>query len=377
MKPIRLLALLEATTITGPAKNLLQFAQIAGSGRTDPSAKILIATFRREGEPDLFLRTAEQAGIATHAIPERGRFDSSVIEKLAALGREYKPDVIQTHAVKSHFLLRRAGLDRAFPWIAFHHGYTWPNLQARAYNQVDRWSLRAARKVVTVSLPFKDELVRNGVAPERIAIIHNAIDSGWGGSKTPFDSLRAELAIEPGRKVILIVGRLSREKDHRTLLDAVDRIRQQSSAPPHLVIVGEGPERPHIEERIRALDLASYVTMVGQVPSAEPYYGIADVAVLSSLSEGSPNALLEAMAARIPVVATAVGGIPEMVSHGNSALLVAPGDAAAMAAAITNVLTDDALARRLTSRAHALIETEFCPETRARTLAALYQSLLG
>jgi glycosyltransferase involved in cell wall biosynthesis len=297
-----------------------------------------------------------------------------VMAKLAALASEWAPDILQTHAVKSHFLVRRAGLDRVYPWVAFHHGYTWPNLRARAYNQLDRWSLRAARKVVTVSRPFQDELARNGVAPERIAIVHNAINREWGTRAGMV--LRSGLGIPQERKVILIVGRLSREKDHLTLLQAVDRIRRDGGIAPHLLMVGEGPERKRIEDRVHALDLAPYVTMTGQVPSAEPYYAIADVAVLSSRSEGSPNALLEAMAARVPVVATAVGGIPEMVANEDSALLVGTSDCAGMAAAITALLTNPELARRLTGQARELVETQYVPESRARTLGALYRSLL-
>jgi glycosyltransferase involved in cell wall biosynthesis len=159
-------------------------------------------------------------------------------------------------------------------------------------------------------------------------------------------------------------------------LQAVDRIRRDGGIAPHLVMVGEGPERQRIEDRVRALELAPYVTMTGQVPSAEPYYAIADVAVLSSRSEGSPNALLEAMAARVPVVATAVGGIPEMVVNEDSALLVAPGDCAALTAAVTALLTNPELARRLTGQARELVETRYVPESRARTLGALYRSLL-
>jgi glycosyltransferase involved in cell wall biosynthesis len=142
-------------------------------------------------------------------------------------------------------------------------------------------------------------------------------------------------------------------------------------------MVGEGPERPRIEERIRALDLTAHVTMTGQVRSAEPYYGIADAAVLSSRSEGSPNALLEAMAARVPVVATAVGGIPEMVTDRESAMLVAPGDREGLTRALSTVLTDRDLAESLRSRAHLLIEERYSPERRARALCEIYRGLLA
>jgi glycosyltransferase involved in cell wall biosynthesis len=372
MKPIRLLAILEATTITGPAKNLLQFAQYAREG--DPAAEVEVAVFQRAGQSNLFLETADRLGIRVHALVEAGRFDRAVMPALRSLAEERKPDLIQSHAVKSHFLVRTAGLDRAAPWVAFHHGYTWPDFKARAYNQLDRWSLRAARRVLTVSQPFRRELIGRGVAAERIEVVHNAIDPQWGQRREAPEALRAKLGIAPDARVLLIVGRLSLEKDHRTLLEAMRRLPGDAPAA-HLVIVGEGPERPRIEETVRKLGLAGSVTLTGQVPSAEPYYGIADLCVLSSLSEGSPNALLEAMAAGVPVVATAVGGIPEMVSHGESALLIEPADCQAMTSAIARLLADGELARRLAERARQLIFERHTPQARTRRLVEIYSGL--
>src|SRR6185437_4153339 len=173
MKPIRVLALLEAVTITGPAKNLLQFAQMArpGSGaQFDPPVETHVAVFHRGG-PSVFLDAAAKAGVTTHVITEAGRFDRAVVDRIAGLISELKPDVLQTHAVKSHFLVRMGKLDRLAPWIAFHHGYTWPDLRARIYNQFDRWSLRAPRRIVTVSKPFAEEIARHGAPRERIEIV--------------------------------------------------------------------------------------------------------------------------------------------------------------------------------------------------------------
>jgi glycosyltransferase involved in cell wall biosynthesis len=378
MTPVRLLAIVEAYSITGPAKNLLEFAQRAPAHDVCTT----IATFTREKSENPFTQAVREAarhnpGITLETIRERGPLDPEAVRSLRALAARVRPDVVQTHAVKSHFLTRLAGLPRQAPWVAFHHGYTWPSLKARAYNQLDRWSLRSANKVLTVSAPFRDQLAAFGVPRERIAVIHNAIPPGWGAQAClpeRASALRATMGIAPDRKVILIVGRLSREKDHLTLLEAVNRLR--STLTPHLVIVGEGPEKPRIEERIRQLELGEYVTFTGQQKSAEPWYGIADVAVLSSLSEGSPNALLEAMATRVPVVATAVGGVPEIVAHEEGALLIRPGDPESMSAAIARVLTEPELARRLTARSCELILERHEPEARTRQLVSIYRSLL-
>jgi glycosyltransferase involved in cell wall biosynthesis len=380
MKALRLLAILEANTTTGPAKNLLQFANCARS-QSDPRVEVAIALFERRGAPNLLRDIAAQSGIPAYPILEERRFDRAVIPQIRAAIEHYRADVIQSHSVKSHFLVRAGGLDRMAPWVAFHHGYTWPDLRMRFYNQLDRWSLRGARRVLTVSRPFREELVARGVDPDRITVVHNAIDPIWGTRATPEQRLetRARLGIEPGRKVVLTVGRLSLEKDHATLLRAFHGLHLKGGATPrpHLVLVGDGPERQRILDMARSLGLSGSVTLTGQVPTAEPFYGVADVAVLSSRSEGSPNALLEAMAAGVPVVATAVGGVPEMVSHLESAYLVEPGDAKAMASGIESVMTDEGLASKLAERARRLVVAGHTPAARTRRLAGAYLSALN
>jgi glycosyltransferase involved in cell wall biosynthesis len=260
--------------------------------------------------------------------------------------------------------------------VAFHHGYTWPALRVRVYNQLDRWSLRTPHKVLTVSTPFREELVSRGVRRERIKIVHNAIRPGWGSRNgAPAETaLRKTLGIADDRKIVLIVGRLSKEKDHLTLVRAMARLLPGSDF--HLLIVGEGPNRASIESEVAHLGLPGRVTFTGLQPTAEPYYRIADLAVLSSLSEGSPNALLEAMAAGVPVVATAVGGIPEIVTDGESALLVRPSDLEGMSAAMARLLIDDpGLATQLVDRSRTLIRERHAPEARMRKLLAIYRNI--
>jgi glycosyltransferase involved in cell wall biosynthesis len=378
MKSIKVLAIIEATSITGPAKNLLQFARAASSGDTDPRVELSIAAFHRPEESELFLEAARAVPVPVYPIAEARRFDRRVIGLLEELGRSLQPDVVESHAVKSHFLVRQAGLNRSACWVAFHHGYTWPDMRARVYNQLDRWSLRAASRVVTVSQPFRRELIRQGVPAERVEIVHNAIEPGWGtGTAGEAAVLRGRLGIAAGRKVVLINGRLSREKGHLELLRAFHDLAAAGERDAHLVVVGEGPERARIEDAIRHLGLSDMVTMTGQVPTAEPYYGIADVAVLSSFSEGSPNALLEAMAARVPIVATAVGGIPEIVSDRASALVVPPCNAEALREAMRELLGNQTLARDLAASACELVLARHTPEARARRLVGIYAGALA
>jgi glycosyltransferase involved in cell wall biosynthesis len=374
---LRVLALLETTTVGGPAKNLLQFAQLARQGVSGLRVDVELAVFRRSNDSTAFLDAAASAGVTVHRIPERGRFDRSVIPALADLLRRLQPDILQSHAVKSHFLVRYAGFDRHYPWVAFHHGYTSTDMRNRLYNQLDRWSLRAAQRLVVVNDQFRDQLARQWIPRERIAVVHNAIDPNWAAEARRPEAaaaLRTRLGIGADEKVLLIAARLSKEKDHATLLRALANLRERHGWMPRLIVLGEGPERPHIEAASGSLALAGQVILPGWVPS-EPYYGIADVAVLSSVTEGSPNAILEAIGAGVPVVATAVGGIPEIVANGESALLVPAGDAERMAEAIGAVLSSPELSQRLAARGREVAARRHSPEARVQAICEVYRSV--
>jgi glycosyltransferase involved in cell wall biosynthesis len=186
--------------------------------------------------------------------------------------------------------------------------------------------------------------------------------------------LHAQLGVAPGERVVLTVGRLSREKAHADLVLAMQRLRELApQTRVRLVVVGEGPERDRIAETARACGVAENITFAGFVRDPRPYYAIADVVVLSSLTEGSPNALLEAMAAGVPVVATAVGGIPEIVQDRESALLVPSRQPDALASAIASTFADPVAAGRRADAARLLIETRHSPQARVMQLVKIYR----
>src|SRR5205807_28104 len=143
-----------------------------------------------------------------------------------------------------------------------------------------------------------------------------------------------------------------------------------------LVIVGDGPERASLESAARASGLDDKIIFTGQVAEVSPFYAIADVFVLPSHSEGSPNVLLEAMTARVPVVATAVGGVPEIVKDNESALLVPAGNPVKLAAAIERVLSDDKLAARLADNAAVLVEKNHSVAQYVRNVSGVYRDAI-
>jgi glycosyltransferase involved in cell wall biosynthesis len=376
MQPIRVVSIMEADFVTGPAKNLIGFATRARAAGFQPRIELSIVTYERGSDPppNAFVDAAREAGLTVDLVREKGRFDTAVMSQLREVLERRQPQIVQTHNVKSHFLFRLAGLDRKYHWLAFHHGYTTTDRKMLLYNQLDRWSLRAPRHLVTVCGAFQQQLRQIGIDASRITIRHNFIRP-----LPPVDAelragTRASIAAPDGTPILLCVGRLSREKGHLDLVEALARVTHLQW---HLVVAGEGPERPKIEAALERHRLQDRVTLVGLQANIQRYYAIADLLVMPSHSEGSPNALLEAMIAGVPIVATAVGGIPEIVTDGQTARLVAARDAAGLAEQIAGLLKDPEARLRLAEAARAEAEGQYSPEAYCRCLAGIYGKLIS
>jgi glycosyltransferase involved in cell wall biosynthesis len=383
-KTIRILALVEADTVSGPVKNLLAFGRICNSISDILPLELALAPIQRiERQPSKtnlaneFLEAAVKSRLPVHAVTERFRFDPELISRLKILVKDVDPDIIQTHFSKSHFLVRVSGVWKKRPWIAFHHGHTRSALRLHIYQGLDRWSLRAPNKVVAVSEAFERQLLSFGVKRDRIVVIHNAVERQ--SRNTDVDYLRGQreyLRLSPEDRVIVAVGRLSKEKAFPDLVVAVDRVRKlQPQWKLKLIIIGEGSERQNIEQTIRAMAMQDNAVLTGHVQDVSRYYEIADLLAISSTTEGSPNVLLEGMAAGVPIVTTAVGGIPEIVVDHEHALLVRPGDHAAMANAISLLLSDLSLSQELARRARERILECYSPQQRARRLTSMYHEV--
>jgi glycosyltransferase involved in cell wall biosynthesis len=262
--------------------------------------------------------------------------------------------------------------------VAFHHGYTDTDRKMRLYNRLDRWSLPHADRLVTVCRAFAQELAGStGVAIDKISVQHNSIRLGSPVSATDVEALRNQFEIRTGEHIVLSVGRLSREKAHIDLLEAFKCLGEtKPDILLKLVIVGDGPERARLETAAESLGCKDRVIFTGQVGNVQSFYSTADVFALPSLSEGSPNVVLEAMAANLPIVATAVGGVPEMLENNESALLVPPNDPPAFAAAMATLLTNQDLAQRLATNAARVADSQHDPESYVRSLIEIYREVI-
>jgi glycosyltransferase involved in cell wall biosynthesis len=377
---IRVLAMMEARTVTGPAKNLIAFAAQARTlaGYGVPGIDFSVATFERPSSSSgPFCEALREQGVPYAVIAEKHAGDIGVVSQLRRIVAAKRPDIIQTHNTKSHFLIRTMGTPRGTRWIAFHHGFTKTDWKDRAYNRFARWSLKGAPHIVTVCHAFAQELEAAGIAGDRISICHNSVSPSAAPRAEELAALKISLGIPRDASVILAAGRLSKEKGHRDLVSAVALLRTaHPSLDFRLLILGEGPERQALTETASTLGVAELLLLPGQQKNIRPFYGIASVFVLPSHSEGSPNVLLEAMAARLPIAATAVGGSVELVADGETALLATARDPQSLGSAIERLLFDRALADRLAANAEAA-SRQYTPESYARSVIELYQRVLN
>ncbi len=379
---IKVLAFMEAAVINGAAKTLLNFCDSLRESKGDIPVKVAIATFHRGAVPEgklanQFVEAVQSRGIRGLVIPERFRFDPQLLQALQDLVKQEKPDIIQTNNVKSHALIKMAGLHRNYHWLGFHHGYTAPDLKMRLYNKLDRWSLRSAKCVVAVCNPFRDQLTAIGVQPSRIRVLHNSAEV--------IDSMPADQANEvrrrfkipsDGTKILLSIGRFSFEKGQADLLNALQHLRATHS---HLrwtlLLVGAGPEENNLRELARNLGLQSQVIFTSHQSNVLPFYGLADAMILPSHTEGSPHVVLEAMSAGVPILATAAGGVPEILTNEVTGLLVPVRNAEAMSSALARLLASPQLGQSLAKNAKEVLIKNFSHEAYKESLLKIYSEL--
>ncbi|HZP24859.1 MAG TPA: glycosyltransferase [Terriglobales bacterium] len=373
---LKVLVFLEASNVAGAVKPILEFAREAAAGKGDRDLSLTLALYARSGQESKLTDYLRELGIPVEIIAERHTFDLQVIPQLRELQRKLQPDIVWTNNTKSHFLVRLSGLHRSCEWIAFHHGYTKEARRTRVYNELDRWSLPRARRVVTVCNDFARQLESKGVPADRIRVVRNPIRVSPSVGEAERARLRAQLGVDDAG-VLLSVGRLSREKGHADLLRAMQKLCSSSPGPrSRLVIVGDGPERGALQALCFTLKLEHCVTFTGHQADVGPYYAIADIFVLPSHSEGSPNVLLEALAAELPIVATAVGGVPEVLSNELDALLVPSQAPEALANAITRLLQEPQLRQRLIANGKAVV-AKHDPQAYFRNVLGIFEEVMG
>jgi glycosyltransferase involved in cell wall biosynthesis len=309
---------------------------------------------------------AERAGIGVRVLGERlvkRRFDHDFADALSQLISDDPPDLVHTHMFASTVATSKASC--RFPLVIHEHSEAgWRDGAARRRAAV---AYGRSSAVIAVSAAIGRRLVQlDRVPPEKVHVVINALPS------LPHRLIGPGLPSGNG-PLVGVVARLQPEKGVAVFLRAADRLIQSVPAA-RFVVIGDGPQRASLERLAASLGVP--VTFMGFRLDGAALLGALDLLVVPSFSEGTPLVVLEAAAAGVPVVASAVGGIPEQACHGVEALLVAPGDAAALEAACRRILLDPALAAQLAAAARRKLH-EADPHAHLDAVDAVYRQVLN
>lgn len=288
-------------------------------------------------------------GVPVHVLHRRPGLDLGCVRRLSRLLRKERVDLIHAHQYTPFFYATAARALRVrLPVMFTEHGRHQPDYPRRKRMIYNRLVLRRGDRVIGVGETVRRALIENeGIAPPRVSVIYNGIDlAAFETKNADRAAARREIGVGPDDFVIAQVARLDYLKDHATAVRTIARTAEQNRQA-RLVVVGDGPLRGEIEEQIARAGAGEFIRMLGLRRDVGRILAVADAFLLTSISEGIPLTVIEAMAAGLPVVSTAVGGVPEVIVEGETGLLSPAGDDQALAQALLALSADGELRARM------------------------------
>jgi glycosyltransferase involved in cell wall biosynthesis len=367
---MRIVHLTASAFFGGPERQMLGLATALPAGHSTT-----FLSFSEAGRCRPFLAAARAGGFDAAELAHDTPDFRAAVREVSAFLRGNFADVLVTHGYKSNLLGRPAARQAGLPIVSVARGWTGESLKVRCYEALDRFHLRFVDRVVCVSENQAEKVRRAGVATDRLRVIRNAARFRAATEPQSHDRDRLRALAGGAGPTVVAAGRLSPEKGFGVLVDAAVAVRR---AVPQVrfLLFGDGAERAPLEHRIAATGLADIFRMAGFRSDLDALLPCADVVALPSFTEGLPNVALEAGAAGVPVVASDVGGVPEVVADGQTGYLVPPGDPAALAARITDLLQRPDWARAFGATARRRMHEQFSFAGQARAYAELFAELI-
>jgi glycosyltransferase involved in cell wall biosynthesis len=384
---VKVLRVIARLNMGGPA---LHVAYLTAGLRDRGYDTTLVAGTLARGE-DSMAFVADGLGVEVVTIPELGREislfrDLLATIRLAGLIRRERPQILHTHTAKAGTVGRVAALlaGRARPPIVVHtfhghvlRGYFGP-LRSGFFRLLERVLARHTTILVAVSPQVRDDLVELGVAPaDKFAVVRLGIELGQRvGVADGRAETRHYLGIPDGRFAVGWVGRMTAVKRGDDVLEGFKLLRERG-VDATLCLVGDGPDRPHLEQKAHELGIVRDTLFLGYQEDIAPLYAAFDALVLPSGNEGTPVSVIEALAAGRPVVATRVGGVPDVVRDGVDGFLVDPGATDELAERLTQLASDPELRERFGGAGRSRVLPRYAVDRLVDDVDRLYRALLG
>jgi len=363
----------------GPDKTILLSAE-----RHDPKRVAVVVAYLRP-QNDHEFRIGERARaqrLTYYEIPERGKLDLRVVRVVREIVRQRRIDIIHAHDFRSDLVAYLVGLSlgRRRPILmSTAHAWVMAGRKGDVYRHLDLLLMRRFDQLIAVSNATKAQMVAGGVRAERIAVVHNGIDTEAWSREHADGGLAAEWKLPRGGPVIGYVGRIMPEKNLETWLRVAASVAS-SVQQARFVLVGDGRDgrtERELKALARGLGIEASTTFAGYRSDLLSVYTTFDVFMMTSRREGLPNSILEAMALGLPVVTTDVAGAKELVDHGVTGFVRPQDDASGLAAAATALAGDPALRRRMGAAGRLRVEKEFSFTDRLARIEDLYEQVVG
>jgi glycosyltransferase involved in cell wall biosynthesis len=361
-----------STHYGGPERQMLGLGRaLAGDYRST------FLSFSEGGRCASFLTEARRQGFEADVLSHDTPHLRAATRDLAAWLRRAGADVLLCNGYKADLLGRVAARREDVPVVAVSRGWTSESWKVRLYDFADGVNLRWMDRVVCVSEGHAAKVRRAGVPADRLRVIRNAISADRFDDPDPAYRQRLlGLFADPPRRVVGAAGRLSPEKGFDVLIEASRRVLAEDPEA-GVVLFGDGPLREALARQVGRAGLARRFVLAGFRTDLDRYIPWLDVMVLPSYTEGLPNVVLEACAAGVPVVATPVGGTPEIIEDGANGYLTPPGDARTLAGCILAVLDSGDMGREMGEYGRRRAREEFTFEAQATQYRRLFAELTG
>jgi len=336
----------------------------------------VVGVFRNTQNPHVELAEVTQKhNIEAKVFDCNGRFDLRTIFSIKDFVKRNNIRIIHSHGYKTNMYALLAGQSENVPLIATCHPWITPTFKMKMYAWLDKIWLNRFDKIVAISDEVRMKILGRGVDETKVLIIDNGIDIRRFGKNFDINPIRQEFNIKPEAQVIGTIGRLSEEKGHALFINAA-KMLLDDFANLFFIIVGDGPFREKLQKQAVELGLQNHLLFTGICNDIPKILALMDIFVLPSLTEGLPMVLLEAMAAKKPIIATNVGDIPRVIQQNETGLLVRPNDVYGLKEAITTLLNHKDKAVSLAQKAYSKVAQDFSSECMARKYLEIYEDLL-
>jgi glycosyltransferase involved in cell wall biosynthesis len=354
----------------GPEKTILNSPGGIGDGY-----EMRLAYFRPKNDLQYDMPArARRIGVELVDIAESGPVDPRALASLLREIGSFRPHILHAHDYKTNLLALLVRRWSHAKIVSTMHGYGLPSSRLAMYYRLDAWTLPRMDYVVAVSAELQQTALRWGVRPAHCALVVNGIDTQAFCRRTNGDDIRAKLGIPRHVPLIGAVGRLHAEKGFDCLIRAVDSLISDGLNA-HLVIAGEGEERGALTSLIGRLGRSEQIRLLGHRTDIADLLQCLDLFALSSLSEGLPNVLLEAMALNVPIVATRVGSVGEVIEDDINGVLIDPHNVESLKRALHRLLADHDLRQRLGDAGRLTVVEKFSFRKRMDKIRAIYGRL--